>query len=804
MSDIVNIKVYENTPEGMLAAIAAAETRLAQKIDDALIDSTLIGNPNIAIPAEITGNAHCIGVGPGTYAFWGGMVVPANNIATLRRVNGEFFVSLTSVGEINKMLPWVDGAYPVGTQRNHLGKDWYLPTTAAVLGDVPGTSSKWVERLTGYNNFNFKRNTKASTISFQGFPNSSLYSYNSATGAISSTAGNFSTVSSSIELDNIVINNVQWIQIGSGTNYSIVVSIKGSSIGQLSTISSGGALVGVGVKFPTTGLTATYVKIDVSTDDVIIYGSADNIAFTEWGRCAKASLGVEYYKKYLGILNTDVTTVRNYYISDILVGTTTILPNSVIEKSTDNDDYLMLLNSNEPSGVKKQKRVDFENKIKSEVGVISFKAEPATLGFISSSGGTASYNSTTGVLTSTPQAGETYTCAISNVNLNNIIITPTTQWVCIGVTDRGDAIIVSIFSSSIGQVRTISSAGALVGGTVKFPTTAVNVAANRLKINTETTDIIISYSLDAGVTYTEWGRCSKATLGVTYGSAKLGCLNISTCTVYDYTINQDDVLGNIIDGSTVPLTTSPAIIEEYIALINNKKTPGMRKISPANLLISMGVTPTWTVGKSAVLFGDSITAEVATGANPSVTGSYTSRIQSKLKLTTVTKKGYSGFSIGIGNGNTLANDTYLQQITDLNPDLIIMFAGTNDYGNVPATPLGLSTSSTTTETAGALHYIIKWFQKKNPSAQFVYCTPIPRTTHLTNNALGYNLYDLVKVVKEVCAFHSVPVCDLFSLSGIGYTEVESTGLYLQDGLHPKDLGYEKITSIQANFIKGLR
>jgi len=101
MSDIVNIKVYENTPEGMLAAIADAETRLDQKIDDALLDSTAIGDPTAVIVP--TGNVHILGVGPGTYANWGGLVVPANNIGTLKRVDGVFSVSLTLVDLSGKL-----------------------------------------------------------------------------------------------------------------------------------------------------------------------------------------------------------------------------------------------------------------------------------------------------------------------------------------------------------------------------------------------------------------------------------------------------------------------------------------------------------------------------------------------------------------------------------------------------------------------------------------------------------------------------------------------------------------------------
>lgn len=97
MSETVNITVYENTPEGMLAAMAATELRLVQKIDDALLDSEIIGGvtTSSAIPAD--GNIHAIGVGPGTYSNWGGMEIPVNNIGTLKRVNGVYSVSLMAL-----------------------------------------------------------------------------------------------------------------------------------------------------------------------------------------------------------------------------------------------------------------------------------------------------------------------------------------------------------------------------------------------------------------------------------------------------------------------------------------------------------------------------------------------------------------------------------------------------------------------------------------------------------------------------------------------------------------------------------
>jgi len=48
-----------------------------------------------------------------------------------------------------KITPWSAGAYLLNDQVNHFEKDW-VANAATLSTDVPGTSSKWVERLSGY------------------------------------------------------------------------------------------------------------------------------------------------------------------------------------------------------------------------------------------------------------------------------------------------------------------------------------------------------------------------------------------------------------------------------------------------------------------------------------------------------------------------------------------------------------------------------------------------------------------------------------------------------------------------------
>lgn len=94
-----------------------------------------------------TGVASWIATQNGTYTNFGGVVVSANSLAVISRsALGVFSISQTSL-DINKNIPWANQVF---TTTNNvvtsLGKDWY--NNAATLStDIPGTSSKWVERL---------------------------------------------------------------------------------------------------------------------------------------------------------------------------------------------------------------------------------------------------------------------------------------------------------------------------------------------------------------------------------------------------------------------------------------------------------------------------------------------------------------------------------------------------------------------------------------------------------------------------------------------------------------------------------
>ena len=117
---------------------------------------------------------------------------------------------------------------------------------------------------------------------------------------------------------------------------------------------------------------------------------------------------------------------------------------------------------------------------------------------------------------------------------------------------------------------------------------------------------------------------------------------------------------------------------------------------------------------------------------------------------------------------------------------------------------------------GALNVIIPEIQKAHPNAKLVWITPTHRygfgtskisgtqfTYDYLPNGRGYSLNDYVDAIKDVCKKYSVPVIDLFNLSGMDPSLSEVRTQYMPDGLHPNVAGHEKIAAIIAKSLKNI-
>ena len=138
-------------------------------------------------------------------------------------------------------------------------------------------------------------------------------------------------------------------------------------------------------------------------------------------------------------------------------------------------------------------------------------------------------------------------------------------------------------------------------------------------------------------------------------------------------------------------------------------------------------------------------------------------------------------------------------------DLICVFGGTNDYGHGDA-PMGKFGDTTHDTFYGAVSELIIKLIDKYPYAKIVFFTPLHREAEFTTNSKpdgDFCLKDYVLAIKETCEYYSIPVLDLYSVSGMQPEIPLIKELFMPDGLHPNDDGYRKLFNTIAAYVKTL-
>lgn len=267
---------------------------------------------------------------------------------------------------------------------------------------------------------------------------------------------------------------------------------------------------------------------------------------------------------------------------------------------------------------------------------------------------------------------------------------------------------------------------------------------------------------------------------------------------------------NISDGSTNKVVTASekttwsgkqdALVSgTNIKTINNKSLLGAGNISISGEG-GTGVGFSCWEGKTAVCVGDSITAGSGT------TQIYYNILKDILGFSQMTGMGVAGSCVSAKSNYGSSNSPLInrwQSIPDR--DLITIYMGTNDYGH--NTPLGTIADTTDISFYGALNVIIPGILTAHPNSRLVWITPTHRdgfgsgfTHDWVANGAGKTLKDYVDAIKEVCERYSVPVIDLFSISGLEPVIPGIKSTYMPDGLHPNALAHNKIAVYMAKYL----
>ncbi len=205
--------------------------------------------------------------------------------------------------------------------------------------------------------------------------------------------------------------------------------------------------------------------------------------------------------------------------------------------------------------------------------------------------------------------------------------------------------------------------------------------------------------------------------------------------------------------------------------------------------------------KKIVFLGDSITESC--GASEKEKG-FVYRFRDKTGAIT-TELGIGGTRIAykfIPSIDNLIYDKFFETRIDEIPsdaEVIVVFGGTNDYGHGDA-PLGKLGDDTIFTFYGAVYQLIKMIRYAFPNAQLIFVTPLHRQFE---HERGLNLVDFVNAIKEVCAKENVPVVDLYYLYEVNPENEDDRIMYAPDGLHPNDLGHDKLSDAFIKYLDPL-
>lgn len=142
---------------------------------------------------------------------------------------------------------------------------------------------------------------------------------------------------------------------------------------------------------------------------------------------------------------------------------------------------------------------------------------------------------------------------------------------------------------------------------------------------------------------------------------------------------------------------------------------------------------------------------------------------------------------------------------DDDADIVVVFGGTNDYGHGDA-ELGTFADRTQDTFYGACHYLFSGLIKKYLHKTIVIMTPLHRIGEMVipeeKEEGNYGtLKEYVSIIREVAEFYSLPVLDLYAMSGLQPEIKEIQENYIPDGLHPNDNGNAVIAHKLKKFLE---
>ncbi len=202
--------------------------------------------------------------------------------------------------------------------------------------------------------------------------------------------------------------------------------------------------------------------------------------------------------------------------------------------------------------------------------------------------------------------------------------------------------------------------------------------------------------------------------------------------------------------------------------------------------------------------GDSITEGCGTSCEAA---RFTKLIETEQKLAVMRNYGIGGTRIARQHSvsaNTRWDRDFCSRVAEMDPDAdaVVVFGGTNDFGHGDAL-LGTSEDRTPDTFWGACHFMMRALIEKYPGKPIVIMTPIHRRGECDPNRNGYVFKQYIDIIRTVAEYYSLPVLDLYAMSGIQPAVPVIKEKFCPDGLHPNDAGNRLLADRIAAFLLAL-
>ncbi len=199
--------------------------------------------------------------------------------------------------------------------------------------------------------------------------------------------------------------------------------------------------------------------------------------------------------------------------------------------------------------------------------------------------------------------------------------------------------------------------------------------------------------------------------------------------------------------------------------------------------------------KNIVFIGDSITEGITSAVD--INGnriSYVTYADSYLHFKKTLNHGMGGRMFSVYGDEELSLALNFGNVTNVDSDIIVVFAGINDYLSTPANKRfgDVNDKLSTAGYCGSVRYFMKQLQEYYADREIFFVTTYNTTKTVECNYTDINgqptLNDYMEVQRKLAKEFGFHVIDLYSTGFMDCSDKASSDFYLRDGLHPKDNG----------------